>query len=506
MTYINEKDMLRYYLTLMDADKIVFLKGRTFEKQEIYATILKLIDDESMHDKINTAKCLWKLLFESSMSFIDSDKGGYDQLFDYFDEYVSFEELIFASDSFYRDHTLHCLWVYFLGEYIYHEPKFDFMIGRMFEISTLAEDVYSRCLTLGLSAKVLSDLKKTIESVPDEYSIRCLAALTHDLGYPLKKIKKINGAVKRILPYYGLDKFEEFNFNYQSIQMPFIQSFLDLLSLEINIAVQNPDEIDLNLLAQIYDMKDGKILRTSPTIDEIPTEVVESFFTKHHFKIELAQNTALQLRFSHDFENYQHGIMSAYLIMRNLNVFKNIELIGTSLKDTRFSTVDCKKLFALSEIFKAISHHTTEGFRIQEISQSESFLAFIDEIEEFSRISRANQNREFINEFCKTNLTTEDDFFVINFIFDSEKIDNLDPERAFKGRCKKMLTLFDIPNLEPSCKIKLNCIANLPYDQNTYTLTFYHKYADISINGVSQHIPSYLKSRQFYSTEDYAII
>ena len=28
------------------------------------------------------------------------------------------EELIFASDSFYRDHTLHCIWVYFLGEYL----------------------------------------------------------------------------------------------------------------------------------------------------------------------------------------------------------------------------------------------------------------------------------------------------------------------------------------------------------------------------------------------------
>ncbi|MHA1211837.1 MAG: hypothetical protein ACTSSH_05180, partial [Candidatus Heimdallarchaeota archaeon] len=45
------------------------------------------------------------------------------ELFKYFKEFVEFEELIFASDSFYRDHTLHCLWVYFLGEYLFNNDK-----------------------------------------------------------------------------------------------------------------------------------------------------------------------------------------------------------------------------------------------------------------------------------------------------------------------------------------------------------------------------------------------
>lgn len=45
-------------------------------------------------------------------------------MFDFFDRFVEFEELIFASDSFYRDHTLHSLWVYFLGEFLFNHPEF----------------------------------------------------------------------------------------------------------------------------------------------------------------------------------------------------------------------------------------------------------------------------------------------------------------------------------------------------------------------------------------------
>ncbi len=43
---------------------------------------------------------MWKVLFEAEMEYIDPNKQRYDDLFKYFDEFVKFEELIFASDSF----------------------------------------------------------------------------------------------------------------------------------------------------------------------------------------------------------------------------------------------------------------------------------------------------------------------------------------------------------------------------------------------------------------------
>lgn len=124
MENINERKMLDFYLEEIDRDSIEFLKNKQWYKEDIKCEILKLRGEEEMHNKIKICKNLWKLLFEASMSYLDPDRRGYDDLFGYFDEYVNFEELIFASDSFYRDHTMHCLWVYFLGEYIIRNDEF----------------------------------------------------------------------------------------------------------------------------------------------------------------------------------------------------------------------------------------------------------------------------------------------------------------------------------------------------------------------------------------------
>ena len=124
MAKLNETIVLNYYLNEIENNNISFLKNKKECAKKIKNKIIELRDEKSMNKKIIFAKELWKQLFESSMSYIDPDKRGYDRLFAYFDEYVNFEELIFASDSFYRDHTLHSLWVYFLGEYIIRQEEF----------------------------------------------------------------------------------------------------------------------------------------------------------------------------------------------------------------------------------------------------------------------------------------------------------------------------------------------------------------------------------------------
>lgn len=504
MKFMTEKDVLKYYLMLIENDQISFLSGHEYFKKEITILINELIVHDSIHDQITAAKSLWKILFEASMSHIDPDKGGYDRIFEYFDEYVQFEELIFASDSFYRDHTLHCLWVYFLGEYLSREEKFKPFIQPMLSEKQLFEDIIKVCEELKLGEDLLSDIKKVNSSIPDIDALRCLVTLTHDLGYPLKKIKKINNSVKRILPFFGIDNFEEFDFKYQPIQMPFIEKFLEMMSYVFNVNPRNQKNISKEMIQNIFIMReDGSVKEINKKFWEENKDVVKTFFEEHPFEIMLVTNDALNMQFSMDIETYQHGIMSAYLLMRNLNVFKSIPLTKSAGNEIRMSSEATAKFIAMQSLFSAISNHTLEGYRIQRIQDPEQFLAFVDEIEEFSRISRANQNREFINEFCKTNFDMDNDWFIINFIFDNEEIDNLDPERAFKSRCKKMLTLMDIPNLDPSVKFKLNCIGHLSYDQNVYSLEIAKKHARITINGEQQYIPSYLKSRQFYSTEDY---
>lgn len=504
MNFISEKDVLKYYLKLIETDQVTFLSGHEFFKKEITRLIQDLIRHDSMHDQITSAKSLWKILFEASMSHIDPDKGGYDKLFEYFDEYVQFEELIFASDSFYRDHTLHCLWVYFLGEYLAREKAFKSIIHPMYEEKTMLGDMIEICEEIGIEGDLLDDLKTVYHSIPDADSLRCLCALTHDLGYPLKKIKKINSSVKRILPYFGIDHFEEFDFKYQPIQMPFIEKLTQMMSYTFNINPRNQQSITLEMVKKIFVARDdGSIKSINKPYWKSNKDEIKSFMEEHAFEISLITNDSLFVQFSLDLESYQHGIMSAYLLMRNLNVFKSIPLMKSGGNELKMGSRTTSKFLTMQDLFSSISNHTLEGFRITRLQNPDEFLAFVDEIEEFSRISRANQNREFINEFCKTGIEIEDDWFVINFLFDNEEIDNLDPERAFKGRCKKMLTLMDIPNLDHSLKLKLNCIGNLSYDKNIYSLEIAKNHALITINGVQQYIPNYLKSRQFYSTEDY---
>ena len=98
--FIDEKTVMRFYLECMDKDEIVFLQGKDELKTSIRKALEALIEESKMNNKIQLAIGLWKNLFEAAMSYISPNKKGYDKIFKYFDSYVEFEELIFASDSF----------------------------------------------------------------------------------------------------------------------------------------------------------------------------------------------------------------------------------------------------------------------------------------------------------------------------------------------------------------------------------------------------------------------
>ncbi len=509
MNFIDEKDVLNNYFKLLEQDKISFLTNNPKTKSKIIDALVKLRDESNLHERIQYAKSAWKILFEAAMSYIDPDKSGYDELFKYFDTYVDFEELIFASDSFYRDHTLHCLWVYFLGEYLYFNPEFKFIFKPMFEYKTTLKNIIDDALEMKLPEITYENLEKISHNIPDECSIRCISSLTHDLGYPLKKIKKINSSIKKILPFFGIDQFKEFDFNYQPLHMPVIQDLIYLMGMVFNFSISDnnsgSDHKKFNEFAHKYfliNQENSNFIKLNPEIKNISKDEIIEDWKIFNWKLELVSNKAVQLRYAHDFEVYEHGIMSAYILFKHLGVFRNIQI--TDNKNVlSIGSKERKKLFALSEIFQAIANHTSKGYKINEISGTSQILSFVDEIEEFSRISRADQNRQFINEFCKTSIENENNCFVVSFIFDNEEIANLDPERAFKGRCQKMLGLLDITNLSEDFHIKLKCIGKLPNNDKTYSLEIKNCFAEIKIDGEIIDIPSYLKSSEFFTTEEY---
>ncbi|WDV44341.1 hypothetical protein PV797_12475 [Clostridiaceae bacterium M8S5] len=510
MARVNEETVLNFYLEMIEKDGVEFLKGKTQIKNKIKVYIQRLKKEEQIHNRIGVAKDLWKILFEAAMSFIHVDKVGYENLFSYFDKYVEFEELIFATDSFYRDHTLHCLWVYFLGEYIYYKDEFypvvkegiDKAMRLVKMISELSQD--EEIVDI-LGPKAIDSIRATEKMVKMSQSVRCISALTHDLGYPIKKINRINASIGKILPNFSIKTFDEFDFSYNNEQVQFIKSFIDFIgddiSCDITITKKDEDKDKIKQEREKFVQEDDM----DALINSIKESIKDSDANEVKVNTVLKHMPAQRLRYANDFETYQHGIMSAYLLMNTLRAFKtmNYHYKGDEL------VVDLESMASLGakqDILKAISDHTCDGFTMKDLFGVSEFLTFVDELEEFSRISRGNQYRQYINEFCQSDLYMKGDVFHIDFIFNNDDIIGIDPERAFKGKCCRMLSLLDISNLDKSMNIHFRFIGELNHNKSIYELIIRKNFAQIIIDDKEQIIPEYLKSRDFLTREEYELM
>lgn len=508
--FVNENIVMQFYLEQMEQDNIIFLKNRAYAKEQIAECINQLISETKMNNKIQIATKLWKLLFDAAMSYIEPDKQGYDKIFNYFDAYVEFEELIFASDSFYRDHTLHCIWVYFLGEYLKRKEEFHDLFleesSQMDFVNSLLEVFeYTNIMDSKNYRRLKDSLELSQKVIELDEAVRCISALTHDLGYPLKKIEKINKSMKKVLPYFAIHDFDDFSFNYTSVQQEFVNQFLDFISRSYENNINLTDENALNILLKTFELDSYQNIKNinKKILEECSQEDLQLLSESCNLNVLFTKRIADYAAFCNDFEEYKHGIMSAFLLFKNLRVFQRIDYDMTNNKLLHSTRFPDEKVLTLQVILSSIAVHTCETFRITSLT-SDTFLTFVDELEEFSRISRASQNREYVEEFCDTALYMEDGWLNIIFEFNNDELDNLNPEISFKGRCKRFLTLFNIKDLSPDLKLRVSCVGKLPTNQNTYTLEIANKHADIMINGESQNIPQYLKSNQFFTKEEYA--
>jgi len=515
MTLINEKVVMDFYLKLIDKDEIKFLVGKEAEKKIVKEKISLLKKSEEIHDKIHSAKELWKALFEISMEYIDPDKQGYDDLFKYFDEFVKFEELIFASDSFYRDHTLHSLWVYFLGEYLHKKPEFSFLfqnLNRHLKVSAFINEYYKDLEVPNIFGELNFLLSRVAEVLEYEDSVRCVIALTHDLGYPLKKISKINKSIRNVLPFFSISKFGEFDFHFENVQQFYIENLLEILSQNISFIIEISDftfeerQIVQEMIDKINKISTFLFNLQEPSEEEFlelrlllsqatdkQADILRRIYT---IKGAIQKDMSAILRYSNDFEHYTHGIMSAYLLMKTLKAFSNLPIIYSNPDNIELDNLNIAAVNSKMIILKAMTDHTSQGFQIRDFTKNSEVLILFDEMEEFSRISRANQYRQYVNEFCKTDLSVEEGILNIDFIFDDENVADLDPEITFRDKCKRFTTVFDIKNLADHIKIRFRSIGRLPQNKNTYELFIEKDNVRISINGEEKELTEYLKTKE----------
>jgi hypothetical protein len=515
MAIINEKVVMDFYLKLIDDDEVSFLIGKDQAKKEIKEYITQLKASEEIHDKIQIAKNLWKVLFEASMEYIDPDKQGYDILFKYFEEFVKFEELIFASDDFYRDHTLHCLWVFFLGEYLNRQPEFSFLfqnVNRHLKSAGFIAEHYNSLEVPQVFSDTSFRLARVAEVLNNEEAVRCIISLTHDLGYPLKKIAKINKSIKNVLPYFSISKFGEFDFHFENVQQFYIENLLEILSINISFNIDIGDfsfedrqsvqsHIDKmnNFTATLFNLQEPseeEFLDLRNSLSQLTEKQIDILRRIYTIRGSMEKDMAAKLRYSNDFEHYTHGIMSAYLLMKTLKAFSNLGISYSNPENIDLDSLDVATVNSKMIILKAMTDHTSIGYQIRDFTTHSEVLVLFDEMEEFSRISRANQYRQFINEFCKTDLSVKDGVLNIDFIFDDENVVGLDPEITFRDKCKRFCQVFDVKNLAEYIKICFRSIGKLPNNKNIYELYIERNNVRIAINGEEKNLANYLKTKE----------
>ncbi|MHC4631075.1 MAG: hypothetical protein ACYS9C_07360 [Planctomycetota bacterium] len=412
MKYFSENIVLTDYYNRLDGDRIDFLKNKRRVRTKLMQLITRLkgnISRREQNKQLETAQEIWKLLMVTALANISISKSvrGFGALFDYYRHFVEFEDVLFGVDPTYRDHTMHTLWVYFLGNYILSRRPFirKYPIDWGIEVR---ED----------HNKKASKEKQKIEDILNKYkdAVYCIIALSHDLAYPFERTEKINKRLEKISVYMGIRSFEHLEYNFSQEQSWLIGQLLEFVSQKVVISA-----------------------------NEIESKVV------------FVKDNPIFADMSQSFEQHKHGILSSYLLHRL------VDTIG----EATFTEVGClpdkeKKIINLilrKTILYTIASHTCDYAYSNVYNNFRFLLSLVDELEEFSRYKR--QGRDRVNEICKSGLKFEGPGqLCVEYKFEKKHI--AEPKRFFRDRAIRFCRMIDANQQSGSiCGIRellLSCV------------------------------------------------
>jgi hypothetical protein len=505
--FVDERVVLEFYLDLLDRQKVQFLCALDAETKEIQGLIRNLMHERTnAHRRVQVARKLWKRLFELSMSYIDADRTGYDELFRYFDEYVDFEEIVFASDSDYRDHTLHSLWVYFLEEYLTKNRAFQGLTSH-FEDSQRDQRTMLDTLKQFGDLPALTELT-AVESQVDgameyEDSICCVAALTHDLGYPLTKIAKIGSRIDRILPFFSIVPMPSFTVEFGSVQQEYQAALIDLLSTDLDYRPNHSvDDIEEATLEKVFRIDpdsrvvEGLQANAKEVLEKLDADQLNTMKRALDLTPCLIHDTGRRLRYSHDLESRrQHGFMGALLLSSTLAAFRNPGLSYVDETHITWEQVDFPTFSAKQAILMAIADHDSSGYRLDDMDDASAFLALTDDLEEFSRTCRGHRNRQFIENICKTRIWMDGKTLCAEFLFPQIEASDLDPEEVFRAKCQRVLRLFGALGPTNGLRLQICVVDELKKrKRREYRLEAGEGSLQITVCGIVQNSRTYLRT------------
>jgi len=393
---ITVLNLLERYMKWVENGEIQFLKEGSKGKNQVlekvralYEEVGKARDQKNLsirventdfavsldwHEAHKKGRELWQELASNAINDIEPGSKGNSRLFEFLEKATTFEDIIYGLEPYYRDHTLHSLWTYFLGEYIMrvHLPNvhedLNWYIYNDIEREhneSLQEErkgFHPREL-LAQAEKEETDIRDYVFDNRD--AIWCVIALCHDLGYSLSKIDALNLKVREVLDFFDLSNFRQIGYALDVEDQYIVSQFLELMALEIR------------LVPPVYQNSIAGDVIVNPTV------IMKSY-----------RDDSTYWRLCRAMEAKRHGILSAYLIYKLLGLFSNSSVRGPA-EEWGLEYDEVRNNLIYGGILFAITQHDIKYSQLNQMSSLADILILADEIEEFSRYGRKLLSRRY---------------------------------------------------------------------------------------------------------------
>ena len=425
MNKLREKDELREKQ-----------EGKNLEKKQEQG------EGQDWYEAHEKGRKLWEVLAKYALRDIEPTAKGNSTLYDFLDAETQFEDILYGLESHYRDHTLHSLWVYLIGEHIlrnriedsvsdksiYLREKLDWYLYN--DITEDADKSSIPKVLANYSKIKKSILAKVVERHTD--AMWCIMALCHDLGYSLEKLRDLNDKVKQVLKFFDISDLEHTGYSLDIEHQYLVSQCLELMAMDVRIVpgedyseITDKDYEQLNeKLKEFVDTKlEEEIVNTK--LEEAVDKEIKKQITGASIKLDttriiksaaglkgkkeldqirkLEEKTLVKCyrddstywRLCRALEKKQHGILSSYLIFKILGIFADATVRGPA-EEWGLDDDETVENIIRGDILFAIAQHEFDFTHIFEFSSLADVLVLADELEEFSRLGRPLQSREYL--------------------------------------------------------------------------------------------------------------